>query len=220
MKLMWVLQVMQDYVFAHIYIPLLKKKERAINKAFLKYGFNSFELAIYSISPFLNREAARILEQYYILTTNSAYNTVKVAGTGQAFSDAAKLAQSKKLSIPVFVYRNSTFLQPALCLGKTTNLANLIYYSKSFTQLAKDLAISRKTILKYINTGNLYLGVYLFSDTFLSPLDSGKKSCELSNVAATSERVLMSAVELKTEISAIRGIKRSSNFKGSKLPPS
>jgi hypothetical protein len=65
--------------------PSAKKKERAINKAFLKYGFNYFELSIYNLSPNFNREAARVLEQFYILTTNSTYNEIKVAGVGQEF---------------------------------------------------------------------------------------------------------------------------------------
>lgn len=76
----------------------------------------------------ITRESARVLEQYYILTENSAYNEIKVAGSGKEFSNEAKLSRSKKLSIPLFVYKITN--------NGSVNHALLIYISNSYTKLA------------------------------------------------------------------------------------
>lgn len=175
--------------------PSALNKKRLINKALLEYGFINFELLIYPLGDLNNpdlitRESARVLEQYYILTVNSAYNEVKVAGSGKEFSIEAKISRSKKLSIPLFVYKITNN-------GSVKN-AVLIYTSNSYTKLAEDLGISRSTISKTIsNTDNLLYGQFKIT-----------KSLDIS-VAKS----LMSADQIKKLMAENRAQNRINNLK-------
>lgn len=175
--------------------PSALNKKRLINKALLEYGFNNFELSIYSLGDLSNpdlitRESARVLEQYLILTENSAYNEVKVAGSGKEFSNEAKFSRSKILSIPLFVYKITNN-------GSVDN-AVLIYISNSYTKLAEELGISRSTISKTIsNTDNLLYGQFKITKS----LDS---SVEKSLVTADQIKKLMAENRAKTRINNLK----------------
>lgn len=173
--------------------PSALNKNRLINKAFSKYGYTNFELLIYSLEnldncELVNREAARVLEQYYILILNSAYNEIKVAGTGKEFTIEAKLAHSKKLSKPVFVYKQT----------KPNLESILIYISESFTKLSKELGISRSTITKAVSNNNYFIYGQL------------KLSTILDN---SVERNLVAADKLKEHMAKLRAKNRINNLK-------
>lgn len=104
------------------------------------------------------------------------------------FSEEAKLVRSKKLSIPLFVYK------------QTNNCSEpvLIYISDSYTKLAKELGISRATISKVIsNNDNLLFGQFKIT----------------KNLDSSVERSLMSADQLKEQIAEIRSKNRINNLK-------
>jgi group I intron endonuclease len=89
-------------------------ENRLIIQSLNKYGVENFTLSIYKIDPklfetqFKPLEYSRALEQYYIFTSNSVLNNIKVAGAnpGGPMDENTKLSIGKANRKPLYVYNH------------------------------------------------------------------------------------------------------------------
>lgn len=72
----------------------------ALQRAFVKYGADNFEVKILLKFPYFNREDVLDKEQYYIDRNNSVYNICKIAGSqlGSKRTDEFKRKCSKRMT--------------------------------------------------------------------------------------------------------------------------
>jgi group I intron endonuclease len=154
---------------------LLRNKSR-ISNSLLKYGYSNFSL---NILEYCESDMLIIREQYYIDHLNPEYNILKIAGSrlgckhspetllkykNRKLSSVAidNLKKAKKGFVPV--YSPLRKINHILATGHITTVVNndnkSVKVYNSISAAAKDLNISPKLLLYYINNNKLYKGLY------------------------------------------------------------
>lgn len=126
-------------------------KVRAILAAIRLHGITSFTLHVIEIPDTLkDLRLLLALEQYYILTTNSDYNILKVAN-GSPGGMRIALQNSLANSIPIYLYMNGALVYVFDSLnGMTNNAVECMHTTTS-------------TIIECLNTGSTHLSVFTMS---------------------------------------------------------
>ena len=127
---------------------LKSKYNLKISRALIKYEYYNFSL---TILEYCEKSDLLVREQYYFDKLNPQYNLLKVAGS----SSNSKHTKETKVNISgnlVNIYENFSSLE-----------FKLIGSFVSARRVGKFLDISRSTVKKYMNLGEIYKDRYKFS---------------------------------------------------------
>jgi hypothetical protein len=133
-------------------LSYLKSKDTfIITKALIKYGYYNFSL---TILEYCDKSNLLIREQYYFDKLNPEYNILKIAGssTNYKHSEETKLKMSTISGNPVNIYEKSS-----------SEGFKLIGSFVSARRASKFLGISGSTVIKYMNSGEIFKERYKFS---------------------------------------------------------
>jgi GIY-YIG catalytic domain/NUMOD1 domain len=126
----------------------LRVKCILISKAFVKWGYKPFKLAILE---YCNEDMVRAREQFFIETIKPAYNLIKkVDLSADAKRQEFTLETRKKMSLAKQAYyaKHTSHLAKPIKVIEMSTSSEKIY--KSIDQAAKELKIAKRTIRKYI----------------------------------------------------------------------
>lgn len=163
-------------------LSYIKSKDSLkINKALIKYGYLNFSV---TILEYCDKSELLIREQYYFDKLNPQYNKLKIAGNSlnSKHKEETKTKISKSLK---GVYVNENSAQKALStknsedikLKKSAVSGKPVYIYEKFSSLrfnligsfisarraGKFLDISGSTVIKYMNSGEIFKDRYKFS---------------------------------------------------------
>ena len=127
------------------------KKNLIISRALIKYGYANFSLAILEYCDICDLLAR---EQYYLDKFNPQYNILKIAGTSLGFkqSEETKDKMSKTHGNPVNIYEK--------CSSEGFELIGSFVSAR---RAAKFLGISGSTVIRYMQSGEIFKERYKFS---------------------------------------------------------
>jgi len=122
-----------------------------ISRALIKYGYSNFSM---TILEYCDKSDLLVREQYYFDKFNPQYNILKIAGSSQDFkhSEDTKLKMSAVSGNPVNIYEK--------CSSEGYKLiGNFV----SARRAGKFLGISGSTVIRYMNSGEIFKDRYKFS---------------------------------------------------------
>lgn len=158
----------------------LKSKDNLIiSRALIKYGYSNFSL---TILEYCDKSDLLVREQYYFDKLNPKYNLLKVAGSSlnSKYTKETKIKISKSLkgvnekeNSALFGRKHSEDVKLKMS-AVSGNLVNIYekFSSKGFKLIGsfvsarragKFLGISGSTVIKYMNSGEIYKDRYKFS---------------------------------------------------------
>jgi len=127
------------------------KNSFIISRALIKYGYSNFSVTILEYS---DKSELIIKEQYYLNKLNPQYNILKIAGSSRGFkySEETKLKISAAHGNPVNIYEK--------CSSEGFKLIGSFVSAR---RAGKFLDISGSTVIRYMNSGEIYKERYKFS---------------------------------------------------------
>jgi group I intron endonuclease len=166
-------------------ISYIKSKDSfIINRALIKYGYSNFSV---TILEYCDKSDLLVREQYYFDKLNPQYNILKIAGSSRDFKhseetkakiskslkgiyskDSRELMKQKALGK---IYSEDTKLKMSAIRGNPVNIYEkcssegfkLIGNFISARRASKFLGISGSTVIKYMNSGEIFKDRYKFS---------------------------------------------------------
>jgi len=133
-------------------LSYIKSKDSfIISRVLIKYGYSNFSV---TILEYCDKYDLTVREQYYIDKLNPQYNILKIAGSSQGFkhSEETKLKMSAFRGNLVNIYEK--------CSSEGFELIGSFVSAR---RAGKFLGISGSTIIKYINSGEIFKDRYKFS---------------------------------------------------------
>jgi excinuclease UvrABC nuclease subunit len=167
--------------FKHYFnLSYIKSKDSfRISRALIKYGYSNFSV---TILEYCDKSELLIREQYYFDKLNPQYNILKIAGSSlnskykektktkiiQSLKEVNEKSVQKALSRK---YSDDTKLKKSAVSGKPVYIYekfsssgfNLIGSFVSARRAGKFLGISGSTVIKYMNSGEIFKDRYKFS---------------------------------------------------------
>jgi len=127
------------------------KNSFIISRALIKYGYSNFSVTILEYS---DKSELIIKEQYYLNKLNPQYNILKIAGSSRGFkhSEETKLKISAAHGNPVNIYEK--------CSSEGFKLIGSFVSAR---RAGKFLDISGSTVIRYMNSCEIYKERYKFS---------------------------------------------------------
>jgi len=141
---------------------ILSKGDRRVLRYFHKYGFQGVTLTLLIMEPNSSSEKAVELEQYCMDTLSPDLNVDLVAsstGYHEPMSQYWRDYFRKTRGIKIFIY--------------DTVQAKLIFLSDSIQYVADHIGIHRSTVIRYTESGELYLNRFLISYEPLTEMEAG-----------------------------------------------
>jgi excinuclease UvrABC nuclease subunit len=136
----------------YLNLSYLKSKDSLIiSRALIKYGYSNFSL---TILEYCDKIDLRVREQYYFDKLNPKYNILKIARS----SLNNKHSENIKLKMNIISGNLVNIYEKFSSSG-----FNLIGSFVSARRAGKFLGISGSTIIKYMNSGQIYKDRYKFS---------------------------------------------------------